>query len=130
MGRSVRAKLLFTRPSQLADPVGIPTQCVLHHYAVNSELLQVRAHPDGSVTPCRMVGDEVFHVATIVNQLFGAERLDDLPDHRRIVTLIDQFAAQIRGTAVATRQCVERRHSDGPRIERLYARVPPGVTLL
>src|ERR1700683_9380 len=64
-----------------------------------------------------MISHEILQVAAFIEQSFGAEVLDQRVNDSRIVTFIEQFAAQFRGCVVAPRQRIERRDPRRARIE-------------
>jgi hypothetical protein len=47
---------------------------------------------------------EILHVAAVIEQSVGAEALDQRVNDSRIVTFIEEFAAQFRGCVVAPRK--------------------------
>ncbi len=118
-GRSLRTKLFLMRFTQLGDPVGIRFDGVFDQGTLHPHFTQVRSHPQRSLAPPGMVGHEVLDVAAVIDELLGAQPLDHFPDDGVIVTLIDEFAAQILGRTIAARQGIERRHPGGTRIERV-----------
>jgi len=77
-----------------------------------------------------MKTNEVLHVAAIIDEFFGQEARDHGVGHWWIVTLLEQFAAQILRCVVAPRQCIQRRHAGGARVERIYPRAGQGITPL
>src|ERR1700674_3426072 len=103
MGRKLRAKLLLARLPQIGDPVAIGRQSLLDDLTLQADFPQVRAHPPRPLAPCRATADEAFDVAAVVDEPFAAQPLDHASHDGWIVTLIEQFAAQILGGVIAAR---------------------------
>ncbi len=92
----------------MGQPVWVRVQRSIDDLPVQAQLSQFRAHSNGALTPRRMKTNEIFRVASIVNQLLGAQTFYDGAGSGRIVSLVDQLTVQMPGRAIAPRQKIER----------------------
>ncbi len=112
------------------NPLGIGVQAFLDQRPLHAVPAQIRSHAKRPLTPRRMIGHEVLDVPPVIEQFFGAQRIQQRRHDRCIVTLLEQFSAQILGCVVAARQRVERRHAGRAGIEWLDRPATQGVTPL
>ena len=77
-----------------------------------------------------MKSHEVLRVPPIIEQFFGAQRIEQRCNDRYIVTLLEQFTAQILAREVAAGERVERCDARRSRIERFGVLTTQGFTPL
>ena len=107
------AKFLLPRGSQLLEPVGVGREIVLDGGPLQAVPAQFRSHAKRPLASGGMIGDEILHVAPIVEQLFGAQRIEQERHDAGIESLLQEFKAQILRCVVAPRQRVERESPGG-----------------
>ena len=112
------------------NPVGKGVETFLDQDALQAVPAQISPDAQRSLTPRRVVGDEVLGIAPVIEQFFGAQRVEQRRHHRCIVTLLEQFTAQILGCMVAPRERVESRRPCRAGVEWLYPGAAQGVTPL
>ena len=76
----------------------------------------------GALAPAGVIGHEVLEIAAIVEQFLGAQPIYELVDHRGVVSLAEQLAAQLFRGVIAPREGIERRGACRAGVERIYFR--------
>ena len=75
------------------DPVGKGVEALLDRNSLQTQPAQIGAHTERPLSPRGMMGHEVLRVASIVEQFFGAQRIQQRRNDRYIVTLLEQLTA-------------------------------------
>jgi len=91
--RQLLAKLLLSSPMQVHNPVRKGLETLLDQSPLQTMAAQIGAYAQRPLAPRGMIGHEVFRVAPVVEQFFGAQRLEQRCNDHRIVTLLEQFTA-------------------------------------
>jgi hypothetical protein len=89
--RQLLAKLLLPRFSQMHNPVGKGVETLLDQRPHQAVAAQIGTYADRSLTPRGVIGHEVLRVPPIVEQFFGAQRIEQRRNDHCIVTLLDEF---------------------------------------
>jgi hypothetical protein len=93
IARRLRAKFLLLRLAQLHNPVGKGVETLLDQSPLQAVPSQIGAYPQRPLAPRRMISHEVFRVAPVIEQFFGAQRIEQRCNDRYIVTLLEQLTA-------------------------------------
>ena len=101
IGRQLSAKFLLLGFSQMHNPVRKGVETLLDQNPFQTVPAQLGANPQRSLTPCGMIGDKIFRIAPVIEQFFGAQRIEQRRDDRSIVTFLEQLTVQIRRRMVA-----------------------------
>jgi len=75
------------------NPVRKGVEALLDQRALQTVAAQFGAYAQQPLAPRGMIGHEVLREAPIVEQFFGAQRLEQRRNHHRIVTFLEQFTA-------------------------------------
>jgi len=75
------------------NPVRKGVETLLDQRPLQAVAAQVGTYAERSLTPRGMIGHEVRRVAPIVEQFFGAQRIEQRRHDHRIVTFLEQFTA-------------------------------------
>jgi len=118
IARQLLAELFLPSSSEVQDPVRKGAETLLDLGSLQSVPAQFGAHAPRSLAAPGMKGYEAFRVTPIVEESFGAQRVEQHRHDRCIVTLLEQFTSQFSRRVVTAGERVERRRSGRARIER------------
>jgi hypothetical protein len=93
IGRLAGAKFLPLNLAQVQHPVRISRQAFLDQLPLQALLPQTHSHAHGTLASRRMIRHEVLHIPPVIDEFFGAQRLDQRRDNAAIVTFFEQFSA-------------------------------------
>jgi hypothetical protein len=130
IARQLRAKFLLPRRSQMREPVRVGSKIFLDSSSPQAVPAQFRTHAKRPLASGSMIDDEIFHITPIVEQFFGAQRIEQKRHDSSIVTFLEQFKAQIFRCVVAPRQRIEGEDPGCARVLGLGRTANQGVTPL
>ena len=91
--RQLRAKLFLLGSPQMHNPVRKGVETLLDQRPFQAVAAQIGTYAERPLTSRGMVGHEIRRIAPIVEQFFGAQRIEQRRNDHCIVTLLEQFTA-------------------------------------
>ena len=87
------AKFLLPGISQVHNPLGKGVETFLDQRPLQAVAAQFGSYAERSLSPRRMISHEILGVAPVIEQSFGAQRIEQRRNDYRIVTFLEQFTA-------------------------------------
>ena len=91
--RQFCAKFLLPGLSQVHNPLGKGVETFLDQGPLQAVAAQIGSYAERSLSPRRMISHEILGVAPVIEQFFGAQRIEQRRNDYRIVTFLEQFTA-------------------------------------
>jgi hypothetical protein len=79
--------------SQVHNPLGKGVETFLDQGPLQAVAAQIGSYAERSLSPRRMISHEILGVAPVIEQFFGAQRIEQRRNDYRIVTFLEQFTA-------------------------------------